>query len=406
MHVTSPTAPFRLRVARAVRAAALALLAVGTTFGLTSVGHPAIAASPSPGQPSPTAKASQAPSTSPSSAPATFGIGPAVKAGQSERPYFSFGATPGAQATDAVTVFNYSAGPLPIDVYPVLADNTDTGAIGFAGPTDQPVDVATWLSVGATRPVLLNVPGRSKTDGPPGQVTLPLKLVIPANAEPGDHVGGIVAVLVVQSHDATGQRVTLNQRVVTRVYLRVSGPLNPKLEVVGLHASYHEKDATLGPGTTSVTYTVHNAGNVRIQATQAVRVSGLFGGSKIVQGPPIVQLLPGGSSKVTVVVPGVWPTVFVHPTVHLVPSALPGDVDPQLKTLSTGAWILAVPWVLVIVVLLVIVLMIWRRRRRGRGRSGASSVTKSPVAAGAGAVDASGRHRVDATSGRRSRHGR
>lgn len=410
MHVTTKTAPLHRRVARAIRASAFALLACGTTLAVAGVGHPAIAATPSPAPPSPSAKTSPSTTPSASGGSVTFGIGPAVKvAGTGERPYFSFGATPGAEATDAVTVFNYSNSPLPIDVYPVLADNTDTGEIGFAAPTDQPVDVASWLSVGTgtTRPVLVNVPGRAKVDGPAGQVTLPLKLVIPANAEPGDHVGGIVAALVVQSHDATGQQVTLNQRVVTRVYLRVSGPLNPKLEVVGLRAAYHEKDATVGPGTTSVSYTVHNAGNVRVQASQTVRVSGLLGGSKTVKGPPIVQLLPGGSSKVTLVVAGVWPTVLVHPTVHLVPSALPGDDDPGLKALSAGIWTWAVPWALVIV-LAVIALAGWLRRRRRRLRRAPQPrvATSAPVAAGAVPLEGSGRHRVGAVAGRKSRHGR
>ena len=366
-----------------------------------------MAASPSP-TPSTSANASPASPPASGSGQVTFGIGPAVKvAGTSERPYFSFGATPGAEATDAVTVFNYANSPLAIEVYPVLADNTDTGAIGFAAPDAQPVDVASWLSVGASRPVTVTVPGRPKANGPAGQVTLPLKLTIPTNAEPGDHVGGIVAALVVQSHDATGQKVTLNQRVVTRVYLRVSGPLNPKLEVVGLKASYHEKDATVGPGTTSVSYTVRNSGNVRLQGTQTIRVSGLFGGSKTVKGPSIVQLLPGGSSKVTVVVPGVWPTVLVHPTVRIVPSALPGDDDPGLKTLSAGTWTWAVPWALVIVLVALAVVWWLRRRRRKLRRAPQRPVAASaPAGAGAVPVEGSGRHRVGAISGRKSRHGR
>ena len=408
MHVTTHTTRFRRRVASTVRAVAVAFLAGGTTLALTGVSNPAIAASPSPAQPSPSANAAPASPPASGSGQVTFGIGPAVKvAGTSERPYFSFGATPGAEATDAVTVFNYSNGPLPIEVYPVLADNTDTGAIGFAAPDAQPVDVASWLSVGTTRPVLVTVPGRPKVNGPAGQVTLPVKLTIPTNAQPGDHVGGIVAALVVQSHDATGQKVTLNQRVVTRVYLRVSGPLNPKLEVVGLKASYHEKDATAGPGTTSVSYTVRNAGNVRLAGTQTIRVSGLFSSSKTVKGPSIVQLLPGGSSKVTVVVSGVWPTVLVHPNVHLVPAALPGDDDPGLKALSAGTWTWALPWALVIVIV-VLALVGWLRRRgRKARRVPQPTVTAGvPIAAGAVSADSSGRHRVGAVSGRKSRHGR
>src|SRR6202044_1132814 len=101
----------------------------------------------------------------------------------------------------------------------------------------------------------------------------------------------------------------------TRVYVRVSGPLHPKLEIIGLHATYHQQNKTakpqpqagglsIGAGSTTVTYTVHNAGNVRVQANQTVKVSGLFGSSKAVHPDAIAQLLPGGSSTVSVVVQG------------------------------------------------------------------------------------------------------
>jgi hypothetical protein len=329
----------------------------------------------------------------------TWGIGPTAAVGANQRPYFSFGVTPGAQATDHVTVVNYSTTPLTLNIYAVLADNNaDTGAVGFENSNATPVDAASWLTVGSSRPDVVTVPGRPNGSAPPGQVTLPVKLVVPLNAQPGDHVAGIAAALTVASNNSKGEHVNLEQRVVTRAYVRVSGPLNPKLEIANLHASYHEAGFTLGAGSVLVTYTVRNIGNVRVGAAQSVHVSGLLGSSKKVAPANIVQLLPGGQEKVSVVVHGVLPTVLVRPHVTVTPSAFPGDADPLLKKLAASTWTWAVPWALLVVVVPILVALWWRRRGRRPHRA---PMTQTPaVPAG------SGRHRVDAAQPTRSRHAR
>jgi len=413
MHFPLPSFVKRSAHFQASRQAIAAATAVGITALLMGFGPTAFAASTSPTpQPSASSSAGQSGATGGKTTPppVTFGIGPAATAGTVDlRSSFSFGVTPGAQASDKVTVFNYSLIPLQLAVYSVQAANTDTGAIGFSSATDTPVDIASWLTVGTSRPVMVTVPGRLNDTKPPGQVTLPVKLAVPLNAEPGDHVGGVVAALAVTSHNAKGEQVTLEQRVVTRVYVRVSGPLHPKLEIVGLRASYHEKDLTVGPGSMSVTYTLRNVGNVRVQASQAVRVSGLFGATKTVHPPAVAQLLPGGSIDVSAVVPSVWPTVLVQPHVEVVPSALTGDVDPGLKSVSATTWTWAVPWALVIVLVLIAVEE-WQRRRRRKLRRpvpvAAPARATSPVVTRDVPVDGSGRHRVGTGSGRRSRHAR
>jgi hypothetical protein len=361
----------------------------------------ATAKSPSPATKPSTGTAAVAPTPSGAPPEVTWGIGPAVTAGADERPYFSFGVTPGAQANDHVTVVNYSATALNLSVYAVLADNNaDTGAIGFVSGSDTPADAASWLTVGSSRPVAVTVPGRPNSSAPPGHLTLPVKLVVPLNAQPGDHVAGIVAALNVPSSNGEGEHVNLEQRVVTRVYVRVSGKLAPKLQIANLHASYHEKGYTLGAGSVLVRYTVRNVGNVRVAASQVVHVSGLLGGSKKAVPANIVQLLPGGSANVSVVVHGVWPTVLVHPHVTVTPSAFGGDVDPNLKKLTASTWTWAVPWLLLAVVVLVLA-MLWWRYRRNRQRNAPS------LAATATALPGSvGRHRVDAGQQAKSRHAR
>src|SRR5450432_78525 len=384
-------------LAVAVSMAALApALGAGTTASAATTVR-----TPSPSAGTPNGSAAKTPAATPPPE-VTWGIGPASVGGASQRPYFSFGVTPGAQASDRVAVLNYSLTPLSLNIYAVLADNSvDTGAIGFVGQTDAPSDVVTWLTVGSSRPQLVTVPGRPNASSPPGQVILPVKLLVPLNAQPGDHVGGIVAALTASaSKDSNGENINLEQRVVTRVYVRVSGSLQPKLQISNLHASYHEKGLTLGAGSVLVSYTLRNTGNVRVVANQVVHVSGLLGGSKKVVPASIAQLLPGGSANVSVVVHGVWPTVLVHPHVTVTQSAFPGDVDPVLAKLSASTWTWAVPWLLLAIIVLVVALLWWRHQRNRRLRAPAPSNHAASVPI------SSGRHRVEAAQQSRSRHAR
>ncbi len=380
-----------------VRAAFAIAISVGAMVGFITPAGPAWAAPSPSAKPSASAKAGQsakpgAAGTAAAKKPAavTWGIGPAAAVGAAERPFFSFGVTPGAQASDHVTLVNYSLTALDLDVYSIQADNTDTGAIGFLSSTDKPADIASWLSVGVTRPVVVQVPGRPNASSPPGHVTLPIKLVVPLNAEPGDHVGGIAAALDVESSNSKGEHLKLEQRVVSRVYVRVSGPLRPKLEIVDVHARYHEKGATFAAGSMSVSYTIRNTGNVRVKAVQAVQVSGLFGSSKKVDPGDIAQLLPGGSSKVSVVIPGVWPTFLVRPRITVTTSAIAGDLDPHLPPLSSSSWVWAIPWG-VLAIVLALGLGLWLRRRyRRRAQLRRASTAGTPDVADA----TTGRHRV------------
>jgi hypothetical protein len=390
----------RSRLVRLVVAAGMAALMPSLGAGTTASAATTVR-TPSPSAGTPNGSAAKTPAATPPPE-VTWGIGPASVGGASKRPYFSFGVTPGAQASDRVAVLNYSLTPLSLNIYAVLADNSvDTGAIGFVGQTEAPSDVVTWLTVGSSRPQLVTVPGRPNASSPPGQVILPVKLLVPLNAQPGDHVGGIVAALTASApKDSNGEHINLEQRVVTRVYVRVSGALQPKLQISNLHASYHEKGLTLGAGSVLVSYTVRNTGNVRVVASQVVRVSGLLGGSKKAVPASIAQLLPGGSARVSVVIHGVWPTVLVHPRVTVTPSAFPGDVDPPLAKLSASTWTWAVPWLLLGIVVLVLSLLWWRYRRNRQLRA------PLPLTRAVSLPVNAGRHRVEVVQQTRSRHAR
>ena len=148
---------------------------------------------------------------------------------------------------------------------------------------------------------------------------------------------------------------------------------------------------------------------MRLEVSQAVQVSGLLGASKKVRPADIVQLLPGGSSKVSVIVPKVSPAIHLTAHVALTPAGLPGDVDPVLTPVSASTGVWAIPWALVVALVVLVLAVEWRRRRRKRRRAlpvPASVRATSPVATGAVPADVSGRHRVGVGTGRKSRHAR
>ncbi len=300
----------------------------------------------------------------------TFGVQPATAMAPDGRPFFTFGATPGARLTDHVAILNYSLVPLRLTVYATDALNTAEGGYTLLEAKKKPIDAGAWLAGAMGRRVVV-VPARRNANSPPGQVILPVTMVVPASASPGDHGAGIIASLSTVSKNAQGANIILDQRVASRVYVRVAGQVHPRMAIENLSATYHGTLNPFGRGYVTVTYTVHNTGNVKLGGQQAVEVSGLFGGTeRAAKMVDIPLLFPGSAVQVGVDVPGVPPALRGTATATVVPLMLSGDVDPGLAvriTESVGFW--AIPWpllALILVVLLTVGGWWYRRRRSGR----------------------------------------
>jgi hypothetical protein len=286
---------------------------------------------------------------------ATFGVRPATATAPDERPAFSYSATPGARVTDHVAVSNIAENPVTLTVYASDAFNTAEGGFDVLASSKAPVDVGAWTTVETAE---VTIPGRSVR-------IVPFTVTIPQNATPGDHVGGIVAALTTDATTGDGQRVAVEQRVGARVYLRVSGPLQPVLSIEDLAVDY---DGTFfGRGQTRVSYTVRNPGNVRLSGAQHVTVETPWGATYQAEGVPAVkELLPGNTMVYTVVVPEVLPAGWLTATVLVEPVA-PPNTDPAPAPVDASATAAAVPWLLIAALALLILLavLVWRRRGRG-----------------------------------------
>ncbi|MEU4064025.1 DUF916 domain-containing protein [Streptomyces wedmorensis] len=186
------------------------------------------------------------------------------------RPYFFLSADPGSTLTDRVTVTNKTAAPLTFRLYGADAYNTDRDG-GFAVRTqaERQTGAGAWIKPERTR---VTVPPRSA-------VTVAYTLAVPADADPGDHPGALVALDERVSPGGKGTvAVGVQRAVAARLYLRVNGPTVPALAVEDVTL---DQDRPLVPGTRTssavVSYTLHNRGNVTLNPKVALKARGLFG---------------------------------------------------------------------------------------------------------------------------------
>ncbi|MFT3855492.1 MAG: DUF916 domain-containing protein [Ilumatobacteraceae bacterium] len=284
------------------------------------------------------------------------------------RPRFSYRADPGGTLEDAIDVVNHSDEPLQLQLLATDAFITEAGAFDLLPSGETPTDVGAWITMAQPS---VEVPAHET-------VTVPFTLTVPANATPGDHTGGILTSFVTNSGDGVG----VDRRIGTRVYIRVNGDLRPELTLEAVDVTY---DGTFNPaaaGRATVTYTIANTGNVRLQAGQHIEVAGPFGlGRTRVQLDDLAELLPGSSRTVTQIVDGAWPTGRLSARVTLAPYPSredeAGDVG-AIAPVAASAGTAAIPFgALLVVALLVAAVIAWRRLRRRRQAAVAAAIEQA-----------------------------
>lgn len=289
-----------------------------------------------------------------------WGIAPTAGTAEQpgERPFFSYQVAPGSVVRDSVTVWNPSGEPLALRTYAQDAINGPSGALDLRTADQAPTDVGAWVQLDNEQVV---VPPRSG-------VPISFTVTVPPSSAPGDHTGGIVAVLAGQGSGSDGKNVVVDNRVGARLYVRVLGPVNPALEIDRLETDYRGVVNPIGGGELAVTYTVRNAGNTRLQGEQSVRVQAPFGWSlQERQLEPLPELLPGSTYTRTEVFTGVPQVLRVTAELQVTPTGGRGapaePAEPVVR--SASSW--AVPWVLVVALIGAAVGgAVARRRRRAR----------------------------------------
>jgi hypothetical protein len=283
-----------------------------------------------------------------------WSVFPTELPGQPPRAFVQPELTPGKPYTDSVTVANYTAASLTFHLYGADAINTAGGGLSLRRRTDVQTDIGKWITLPYSQ---LTVPARSAA-------VVPFTILPPAQASPGDHVGGIVAEETQGTTSKAGSiPITVIQAVGVRVYGRVVGALSPGLDVrrLSLTAATSASTQILGTVDARVSFSVVNSGNTVLSPVAHVVLTTTFG-TAATRRIGIDQLLPGSSLHYALKFPG------VNTLGHL--SAQVTVTSAQARASDTASlW--AVPWALLAIIVLALVLLItlfvrFRRRRRAR----------------------------------------
>jgi hypothetical protein len=275
-----------------------------------------------------------------------------VSSAVAARPYFYVSADPGQTVQDQVVVANKTDRPLTFRLYAADAYNTARdGGFAVKSRGERMRGVGAWAKLARDR---VTVPG-GRT------VTVPFTVEVPEGAEPGDHPGAIVA-LDERVADGGGALALGVQRAVgARVYLQVGGPTLPALAVENVHVGHHQPLVPgLGDSTATISYTLHNTGNVTLEPKVRLTASGLFGRTLLTRDLKKIpsQLLPGQRVRLT----ERWTDApqLDRTRVKLTASA-------EKTSESATASFVAVPWLVTALLTAAIAAGAWlliRRRRR------------------------------------------
>lgn len=337
--------------------ACLATLAVGgVPVGVTSVASAAGLASAAP---------------NPSSG-FQFSAEPYSSNTRQQRPDFTYELQPGHQILDQFVIKNPSKATESFLVYGEDATNLPkTGGYGFQQRSlMHNMAVGLWLTVGTT-PFTV----------PPGkELVATFRLSIPANASPGDHVGGLV-VEQVKAPTAPTNPVGVNVvlRRVIPMFVHVVGASFPELTVENLTVFHQSPAFPYLDGTkVAVHFELVNTGNEIIDPQSVTvsitgRLSGTIhryivrqkGAEQSRANPLPLQMLPGARLSLTEEWSGIPP--FDPLSGHVSATAIdPGTTQNIVTTASTPFWYF--PWIMVLLVLAlvaaVVVLIVMRRRRK------------------------------------------
>ncbi|GIF42264.1 WxL protein peptidoglycan domain-containing protein [Actinoplanes xinjiangensis] len=302
----------------------------------------------------------------------TWSVSPSGPKGPNGRAALDYKLDPGATVTDHVAVTNHSKQPLTLRLYAHDAFTTAGGGFDLRAGNATPTDAGRWIRLGRQQ---LTLPASSR-------VVVPFTLTVPADATPGDHAAGVVASLVADTTDAAGNRVSVDHRVGSRVYLRVTGPLQPSLTVTDVEIQAVTSWNPLRLPRVTATFTVANTGNVRLGGTPTGRIEGPFGlGTRTTTATAIPEILPGGSLTGAVTLDSVPPLFREQLTLDILPAPADGrtiDPAPARAVLEHTLWL--VPWPQLALIALTAALLVTglsaRRRRKARMRAALAAAEK------------------------------
>jgi hypothetical protein len=265
----------------------------------------------------------------------TWSVAPATAEGPDGRHWVELALAPGDSATEHMAITNLSQEAVTFALASADGYFTATGRFNMLSNPAESVDAGTWIEIQDAVTVEADE-----------TAVVPFTVTVPADAQPGDHAGGVAA--AVKSSGAGsegGAGLGVTSRFGFRVMTRVLGELEPLLEVANPQASYTTAWNPAQPGQLRIGFDLVNKGNSRLTVTGRVAAGGgtaAFPGRE----EPAIELLPGDTRRVEVRVAGVWPLFRVTAKITAEPVVLAVDDarPPELKPVTATVGAFAMPW--------------------------------------------------------------
>ena len=284
-----------------------------------------------------------------------WAVFPITGDGPTKRSNFTYQAEPGQAIRDSVTVANLTEEPITFLLYSADAFNVNpTGSLGVRSHRHDRDSASAWLTFGD------GMTDAGVTIDGLHQATIPFTVEVPADAEPGDHAGGIAAMDTATDEAEDGMaRLDVEHAVAAPLFVRVRGDLQPSVRVENMRVV--NRPATvpgIRSGSSWVRYELVNDGNVRLPIESTATLRGLLGREvHRFDAHEVPTLLPGGRA----VVEHEWEGSVIEGRGSLEIAVVAEDVD---LVRTHGFW--SVPWwLLVLVVVAGLAVAGWRWRGRG-----------------------------------------
>lgn len=295
----------------------------------------------------------------------TWALTTATADGPDGRGVFEYIVEPDDVYEDFLAVRNFGEQPITVSVHAQDATQTSSNDFEVLTLEDESRGVGAWTRIATTE---VTVPARAS-------VVIPFTINVPADAEPGDHAGAILAV----STPADDEGATVQLRTGTRIYLRVAGPVETGVAVNQLSARYESSWSPFSGSSLDLTATLENTGNVRVSPQAEVSVSSVFGWwSQIAALEGFTEILPKGAQSGGASLDEVPPLGPLWVTVRTTSVLSSGQDLTSFTTLSSQTVVVwAVPWALLgafgMLLIAVAIAIVGIRRRHARARASRTS---------------------------------
>jgi hypothetical protein len=260
--------------------------------------------------------------------------------------WFIYTKNPGETVEDYATVINFSSDPLTLRAYAVDATSSSSGSFVLKFQDEKQKGIGSWTTI---EPSEFTVQPNERKD-------LKFTVKIPADASPGEQVGGIIVENSAHQSDNAkancpddqicGGSISVKTRIGARVYLNIPGEIKEDIHWTVFNV---EQNWT---GVPHFHFRIENKGNVSYQPVAHLEISDMIGNIVDTFDTSLGDSLPDTVIEPTIV----WPkTPFIgqfavkasvtFPQRFSTATGMHGASAEEFKTVNF--WV--IPWLIVII---------------------------------------------------------